>query len=77
MIVREPGYYWIKRSLPDGPPEWEIAQYVLNDDLGPRWYVAGSSTPQREITTPGASNRWVVGERILDKPVGWKGVKRR
>jgi hypothetical protein len=71
--VRDEGYYWIKRAEPDGPPKWEPALFrhrhyevgVLNArNLGPCWYVIGSDTPKIEITKQGASNQWVVGERI-------------
>lgn len=78
--LRPEGFYWIKRNEPDGSPIWEPAQFVHRHFLpggppvpegGPCWYVIGTSSPQREIVTPGASNRWQIGDRIQPPTGQW------
>ena len=62
----EPGWYWIRRCEPDGPPVWEIALFVRWDG-GERWDIAGTLYPGIPTSNPNASNAWRIGPRI-EKP---------
>lgn len=56
----EPGYYWIRRSEPDGSPQWEVARFT-----GHVWYVTGSNFARQPTRDPSASNAWKIGPRVF------------
>jgi hypothetical protein len=55
-----PGYYWIRRNEPDGPPEWEVARFD-----GSAWWTTGSGYSKGPTRDPNASNAWKIGERVF------------
>jgi len=78
MKLKPGEYYWIKREEPDGPPFWEPARFLYAVDgagthgadengLCYYWELIRKGYPVRQVTTPGASNRWTIGE-VLRKP---------
>lgn len=59
----DPGYYWIRRNEPDGPPEWEVARFT-----GEAWYTTGNNFPKQPTRDPNASNAWKIGPRVEYEP---------
>lgn len=59
QFTLEKGYYWIRRTEPDGPSEWEIAEFY-----GQCWYVIGNSHGTNPTHGRDASNAWLIGDKI-------------
>lgn len=59
----EPGFYWIKRCEPDGPPYWEVAKFVRSGHYE-HWYTAGSPFIKSPTHNSTASNAWRIGPRL-------------
>lgn len=55
----EPGYYWIRRCEPDGPPFWEVGRFT-----GTEWLLTGYQGAYQPTVHPQASNAWTIGDRV-------------
>ena len=74
-MLKSGSYYWIKRCEPDGAPEWEPARFIQSkvesygaDPTGRcyYWSLIGNAKYVRQVTTPGASNRWTIGPELTE-----------
>lgn len=79
MKLERFAYYWVRLNEPDGS-SWEVAQFIETKmeswdywnnrpgvDAQPQnyWSMCGKAGLKRQVTTPGASNRWEIGPRVL------------